>query len=46
MELLADPTAQGTAEIPAEELGDAIRLPPQPPRGGPLALARRHGRIS
>jgi acetyltransferase-like isoleucine patch superfamily enzyme len=40
MQLLADPTAQGTAEIPAEELGDAIRLPPQPPRGGPLALAR------
>jgi acetyltransferase-like isoleucine patch superfamily enzyme len=40
MELLADPMAQGTAEIPAEGLGDAIRLPPQPPRGGPLALLR------
>ena len=40
MELLADPTDHGTAEIPAEALGDAVRRPPTPPHGGPLALLR------
>jgi acetyltransferase-like isoleucine patch superfamily enzyme len=40
MELLADPTVHGTAEIPAEALGDAVRRPPTPPHGGPLALLR------
>jgi acetyltransferase-like isoleucine patch superfamily enzyme len=40
MELLADPTAESTGEIPAEVLGDAARRPPEPPRGGPLALLR------
>jgi acetyltransferase-like isoleucine patch superfamily enzyme len=40
MELLADPTAHGSAEIPAEALGGGVRRPPAPPRGGPLELLR------
>ncbi|MGH2863950.1 MAG: acyltransferase [Solirubrobacteraceae bacterium] len=40
MEPLADPAMQSAAEIPAGAPGDAIRRPPEPPRGGPLTLLR------